>query len=283
MKISIVTTAYNIEKFVKRCLDSLISQTYKNIEIIVVNDCSTDKTMDIVNQYNDARIIVINHNENMGAGWARRHGIEAATGEYVITVDGDDWLSPDFIEKLVENAKQTNADIVSGGITIVYPDGYEEVKRFPVKCSTTGKEKFADYANQRIIFLNNKLVKRSMYEQTPYSTRRYCEDTPVIVPLLYYANMVSYVDTQGYYYLQHPASLCRKVNNFEQALFKALCSAECTEFFADKGDEYRGLISQPEFIQYLAIIKATITDELKIKYQKELGELMPRLLNLLNF
>lgn len=281
MKVSIVTTAYNVDKFIAKCIDSLINQTYKNIEIIVVDDCSADNTKSIVKSYKDDRIKLIEHSVNMGAGWSRRHGIEASTGDYVITVDGDDWLSSDFIEKLVVNALETNADIVSGGITVVFPDGYKEVKCFPVKCSKTGKEKFDDYANQRIIFLNNKLVKRSMYEQTPYSTRRYCEDTPVIVPLLYYANMVSYVDTQGYYYLQHDKSLCRQVNPFEQALFKALCSAECSEFFADKGEEYKNLISKPEFVQYLKIIKTTMTDELKIKYQKELGELFPRVLNLI--
>lgn len=281
MKISIVTTVYNIEKYIKRCLDSLISQTYKNIEIIVVNDCSTDASMDIVKSYKDERIIIIEHKENLGAGWARRTGIEAATGDYVITIDGDDWISPDFIEKLAENAKETNADIVSGGITIVYSDGYQEVKKFPVKCSV-GMEKFRDYANQRIVFLNNKLIKRSMYETTPYSTRRYCEDTPVIIPLLYYCNMVSYVDTQGYFYLQHDNSLCKRVNEFEQALYKALCNAECREFFADKGDEYKNLISLPEFVQYIRVVKTTITDELKIKYKEELGELLPRILELIS-
>ena len=281
MKISIVTTVYNIEKYIKRCLDSLISQTYKNIEIIVVNDCSTDGSMDLVKSFKDERITVIEHKENLGAGWARRTGIEAATGDYVITIDGDDWVSPDFIEKLAENAKETNADIVSGGITIVYPDGYQDVKKFPVKCSV-GMEKFRDYANQRIVFLNNKLVKRNMYEATPYNTRRFCEDTPVIIPLLYYCNMVSYVDTQGYFYLQHENSLCRRVNGFEQALYKALRNAECREFFADKGDEYKTLISFPEFLQYLKVIKVTMTDELKIKYKEELGELLPRVLNLIS-
>lgn len=281
MKISIVTTVYNIEKYIKRCLDSLISQTYKNIEIIVVNDCSTDASMDIVKSYKDERIIIIEHKENLGAGWARRTGIEAATGDYVITIDGDDWISSDFIEKLAENAKETNADVVSGGITIVHFDGYQEVKKFPIKCSV-GMEKFRDYANRRIVFLNNKLVKRSMYETTPYSTRRYCEDTPVIIPLLYYCNMVSYVDTQGYFYLQHDNSLCKRVNEFEQALYKALCNAECREFFADKGDEYKNLISLPEFVQYIRVVKTTMTDELKIKYKKELGELLPRILELIS-
>ncbi len=281
-KISIITTAYNIDSYIGRCVQSLLEQTYRNIEIVLVDDCSTDGSKDIIGHYaalNSDRLRIITHKTNMGAGQARRTGIEAATGDYVITVDGDDWLSPDFIEALARNAIETGADIVSGGITVVYPDGYEEVKRFPVKCST-GMQKFTDYANGRIIFLNNKLVRRSMYDTVPYSTRRYCEDTPVILSLLYYANRVSYVDTQGYYYLQHDKSLCHKVSAFEDALYKALCSKECMEFFSDKGDEYKGLISMPEFLQYLRIIKAHMTPEAEKAYRSELGELMPALLKL---
>lgn len=280
MKISIVTTAYNIDKHIHKCLSSLLAQTYKNIEIILVNDCSTDTTMDIVKQFKDERLKVINHEKNMGAGQARRTGIEASTGDYVITIDGDDWVSEDFIEKLVENAKQTDADIVSGGITIVQNDDYHEIKRFLPKISE-GFQKFLDYGNKKIIFLNNKLVRRSMYDLVPYSTRRYCEDTPVILPLLYYANKVSYVDTQGYFYLQHNASLCHRVNSFEDSLYKALCSKDCTAFFADKGEEYKGLISQQEFIQYLAVIKKTMTPELEEAYKEELGELAVPIIKML--
>lgn len=280
MKISIATTAYNIDKHIHKCLSSLLAQTYKNIEIILVNDCSTDTTMDIVKQFKDERLKVINHEKNMGAGQARRTGIEASTGDYVITIDGDDWVSEDFIEKLVENAKQTDADIVSGGITIVQNDDYHEIKRFLPKISE-GFQKFLDYGNKKIIFLNNKLVRRSMYDLVPYSTRRYCEDTPVILPLLYYANKVSYVDTQGYFYLQHNASLCHRVNSFEDSLYKALCSKDCMAFFADKGEEYKGLISQQEFIQYLAVIKKTMTPELEEAYKEELGELAVPIIKML--
>ena len=218
MKISIVTTVYNIEKYIKQCLDSLLNSSYRNIEVILVNDCSTDNSMEIVNEYEDDRLVVINHDVNMGAGWARKHGIEAATGEYVITIDGDDWISPTFIEDLAQNAMETNADIVSGGITIVHSEEYQEIKRFTPMIST-GFKKIQDYGNQKIIFLNNKLVRRSMYEKVPYSTRRFCEDTPVVLPLLYYANAVSYVDNQGYFYRQHEQSLCHKVNKAEQALY----------------------------------------------------------------
>lgn len=279
MKVSIVTTAYNIEAYVGKCMDSLLAQTHEDLEIIVVNDCSTDKTMSIVGKYKDERIKTINHPSNLGAGWARRTGIGAATGEYVITVDGDDWLAPDFIEKLVENAEETGADIVSGGITYVWDENYEEVKRFLPHVSE-GMQKFKDYANQKIVFLNNKLVRRTMYDTVPYSTRRYCEDTPVILPLLYYANKVSYVDTQGYYYLQHDKSLCRRVNGFEEAMFKALCSQEMQVFFGDKGEEYKGLISVPEYVGWLRTMKATITPQLAHVYRSELGEIMPHMLRL---
>jgi glycosyltransferase EpsJ len=279
MKISIVTTAYNIEAYVEKCLDSLLAQTHKDIEIIVVNDCSTDKTMDIVGKFEDERIKVVNHSQNMGAGWARRTGIGAATGDYVITVDGDDWLAPDFIEALAKNAEETDADIVSGGITYVWSDTYEEVKRFLPHVSE-GMQKFRDYGDKKIVFLNNKLVRRTMYDTVPYSTRRYCEDTPVILPLLYLANKVSYVDVQGYYYLQHDKSLCRRVNAFEEALFKALCSQEMQAFFGDKGEEYQGLISVPEYIGWLRTIKATITPQLAQIYRSELGEIMPNLLRM---
>lgn len=279
MKISIVTTAYNIEAYVEKCLDSLLAQTHEDIEIIVVNDCSTDKTMDIVGKFTDERIKVVNHSQNMGAGWARRTGISAATGDYVITVDGDDWLAPDFIEKLAKNAEETDADIVSGGITYVWSDTYEEVKRFLPHVSE-GMQKFRDYGDKKIVFLNNKLVRRTMYDTVPYSARRYCEDTPVILPLLYLANKVSYADTQGYYYRQHNQSLCRRVNAFEEAMFKALCSQEMQAFFGDKGEEYQGLISVPEYIGWLRTIKATMTPQLAQIYRSELGEIMPNLLRL---
>lgn len=281
MKISIVTTAFNIEKYIHKCLTSILNQTYKNLEVIVVNDCSTDTTMEIVETFKDERLKVINHEKNKGAGQARKTGIEASTGDYVITIDGDDWISEDFIEKLVENAKETDADIVSGGITIVHNDEYQEIKRFLPKISE-GFQKFMDYDNKKIVFLNNKLVRRTMYDIVPYSTRRYCEDTPVILPLLYYANKVSYADTQGYFYLQHNMSLCHRVNAFEESLFKALCSKDCMSFFSDKGEKYKGLISQKEFIQYITIIKKTMTPELENIYSKELGELAVPIIKMLN-
>lgn len=276
MKISVVTTMYNIENYIKECLDSLCNQTYKNLEIILVNDCSTDRTMEIVNEYEDDRIVVINHEENMGAGQARKTGIEAATGDYIITIDGDDWVSDDFIEILVNKAIETNSDIVSGGITTYYDEQNQKVVIFNSKTSKDF-EKFQDYLDGRIVFLNNKLVKRKMYDLVPYSTRRFCEDTPVIIPLLYYANSVSYANTQGYFYRQHDQSLCHKTDNFKQTLYKALCCKDLINFFSDKEEEYRNIISIQELIDYLFILKQEIELDTTLiqQYQYELGELIP--------
>lgn len=282
MKVSIVTTAYNIEGYIKQCLESIVNQTYKDIEIIIVDDCGTDGTMEIVHSFHDDRIKVIKHEKNMGAGWARRTGISACTGEYIITVDGDDWLDTDFIEKLVKNAEETDADIVSGGITYVWNPTFWDVKRFLPHISE-GFDKFVDYSNGKIVFLANKLIRRKLYDLVPYNTRRYCEDTPVVLPMLYYANKVSYVDTQGYYYRQHDKSLCHRVNAFENALYKALCSQEMADFFADKGKEYEGMISPSEYIGYIMTLKNAMTPELAEKYRSELGELMPGVLKMLNF
>lgn len=274
MKVSIVMTAYNTEKYIAEAINSCINQTYKNIELIIVEDKSTDCTLSIIEEFcKQYPIVLIKHEENLGAGWSRRDGIEQATGDYIITIDSDDTISDIFIETLVNRANETDADIVSGGITIIHEDGFEESKLFPEKISEE-LDKFKDYNNGKIIFLNNKLVKRYLYNLVPYSTRRYCEDTPVIIPLLYYANKVAYARTTGYYYKQHSESLCHKTDAFEQAVYKGLCCKDVIEFFKDKDKQYKDLITTAKLASYIKQIKQTINDESYSKCIKEFAELM---------
>lgn len=112
-KVSVILPIYNVEKYLKKCLDSIVNQTFKSIEIICVNDGSTDSSLEILNEYanNDARFIVLSQ-ENQGQGVARNRGIEIAKGEYLQFIDPDDWIEPDAIEILYNFANEHKSEVV---------------------------------------------------------------------------------------------------------------------------------------------------------------------------
>ena len=121
IKVSAVVAAYNIDKYIEKCLESIINQTLANIEIIVVNDGSTDETLNIINKLSlkDKRLIVIDK-ANQGLIEARKSGLEAATGEYVLFIDGDDWLELEALDLLYKHASEHEYDIVMYNAYISY-------------------------------------------------------------------------------------------------------------------------------------------------------------------
>ena len=125
--VSIIVPAYNIDNYISRCLDSLLNQEYQKLEIIVVDDGSTDDTGKIIDQYAaiDPRIVPI-HKENGGVSSARLAGILRATGTYIGFVDGDDYVEPGMYKHLLANAIKYQADISHCGYKMVFPDGHED-------------------------------------------------------------------------------------------------------------------------------------------------------------
>lgn len=120
-KISVIVPIYKVEVYINKCIDSIINQSYKNIEVILVDDGSPDKCGEIANSYSkkDSRVKVI-HKENGGLSDARNCGMKYATGEYVLFVDSDDWISEEMIDTLVSIAIETNADIVQSAFYYAY-------------------------------------------------------------------------------------------------------------------------------------------------------------------
>ena len=279
MKISIVITAYNVGKYIEKSINSVLNQTYKDIELIVVEDCSTDNTLEIVNKFKD-KLKLVKHDTNVGAGLSRRDGIKTSTGDFVLLLDADDWLSSNYIEQLVKRQKETDADIVSGGMTTVFEsnDRYE-TKTFGTICSE-GIQKFVDYNNGKIVFLNNKIVRKSLYDNVEYCDRRYVEDTPVIMKLLYNANKVAYVNEAGYNYLQRNTSLCHVSSRWKHNLFCALCCAELIEWFKDKPEPYKTIFGLGQFVEYLkAMNEIQVTKEEKQTYIEEYDQCMKYLVS----
>ena len=118
MLVSIIIPVYNSEKYVERCVKSLFEQKYQDIEFIFVDDGSTDNSMNILNRLLDEypavkeRVVILSHAENKGCAMARLEGMKHATGEYLIQVDSDDYVTPDYIEKLVTSAQKYGSDVV---------------------------------------------------------------------------------------------------------------------------------------------------------------------------
>ena len=114
--ISVIIPVYNVEQYVESCLNSVIDQSYTNLEIILVDDGSTDRSGEICGQYalKDSRIKVI-HEENAGLGEARNRGLRIASGDYICFVDSDDWIEEDYCKELAQAAERTNSDIAICG------------------------------------------------------------------------------------------------------------------------------------------------------------------------
>lgn len=143
-KISVIIPVYNVETYLRKCLDSVVNQTLKEIEIIIINDGSTDNSLQIIEEYaaKDDRIKVINQ-ANQGQSAARNRGIEIAQGEYIGFVDSDDWIDLDFYEKLYERAKAYDADIAAA-------NSIQHVKNKIVPLVTYEKESYAVNLQKKI-------------------------------------------------------------------------------------------------------------------------------------
>lgn len=133
--ISVIIPAYNVEDYIHVCLNSVLSQTYQDFEIICIDDCSTDSTAEILEYFahKDSRIRVLKNDSNRGPGYSRNRGLDEAKGKYISFLDGDDWLSPKSFELLIEKAEKDNLDVLMFK-NVVY---YEEPREF-------GREEYYD-------------------------------------------------------------------------------------------------------------------------------------------
>lgn len=213
-KISIIIPAYNIENEITRCVESLLEQTYHNIEIILVNDGSTDGTLNVLQELSqrDPRIRVINKS-NEGVTRARLDGVKAATGDWIGFVDGDDYVEPMMFETLLENAYQYDADISHCGYQMVFPsrvDYYYNTGRVVQQDHITGLK---DLLIGAFIEpgLCNKLFKHDLFKKIIESNAmnleiRNNEDLLMNFYLFREAKRSVFIDRCFYHYIVRPCS-----------------------------------------------------------------------------
>ena len=161
-KVSIIIPVYNSSLYLKECLDSVIKQTYKDLEIIIVNDASTDNSMDIINKYKDKRIKVINMKHNSGVSASRNMGVKVSTGKYICYLDSDDYWDLTKIEKQVNFIKNNNYEFIYSDYSYIYNN---KTKRVKVPKSITYKEalKNTTIFTSTVMFNMKKLNKKDIY------------------------------------------------------------------------------------------------------------------------
>lgn len=252
-KVSIIVAAYNIEKYIIRCLDSLINQTFKDIEIIVVNDGSIDNTLQKIKELskNDKRIKVIDK-QNGGLIEARKSGFKEARGSYVLFIDGDDWLKSNTIEILYNKAIENNYDIVCYKFLCAYDDG-KLVKSNQISIDEMNEYDFLkEYLLGNVIpSIWSKFIKKSFIDDNNIvfpENISVAEDLAFSCSLGIYKPKSCVIDEYLYYYYQRDTSLGNEISK------KTLELNEATKFIKTQLENKNLLHVYRYEFEYLAFI-----------------------------
>lgn len=213
-RVSIVVPVYNSHATLPKCLDSLIAQTYHDLEIICVNDCSIDNSLEIIKEYQqkDNRVILIDHQENKNAGGARNSGIMAATGTYICFVDNDDWLVPEAIECLINESEDCRIDFVASQWCEYYSENRKTDQRNLIVGAS--KKENCEYALLTGCRILGCLIRKDIFifNNLLYPENTFFEDNAIATCLLYSANDIKVVDKVLYYYQMTEASSSRSIS-----------------------------------------------------------------------
>lgn len=222
--LSIIVPVYNTEKFLYKCLESIKLQTFKDFEVIIVNDHTPDNSLDIINEFinKDGRFKLVSHNENKGLFQARITGFLQSKGSYIAHVDSDDYVSIDWFRNLIESSKSTNSDIVLGNYFYKFPDRHSYYNLGVIKnlnINMSNEYVFSSFIDERKINFSwssilDKLYTRDLWEKSinefiniskKYGHIILWEDVMFNIYLFYYANKITNIQNiySYYYYCQH--------------------------------------------------------------------------------
>ena len=215
--ISVIVPIYNVEKYLRACVDSILAQNYSNLEVILVDDGSPDGCPAICDEYarQDNRVRVI-HQKNGGLSAARNAGIDACHGDYLTFVDSDEFIHPDYVDILLNTCKDTGCDVSIGKIQRVQNNGdlsledRRSLMDAPIDILTGRETNFRLYTNlywTRTIMAQGKLYSRRLWKNVHFPIVPIHEDEALIYQILYCARTVAYIDTAIYFYRSNPEGL----------------------------------------------------------------------------
>ena len=212
MKVSVIVPVYNVYDYLDKCLKSLVNQTIKDLEILVVNDGSKDKSQEIIDKYQKKyKNIKAYKKPNSGLSDTRNYALKYATGEYITFVDSDDYIEPDMYLKMYEKAKEKDYDIVACDINYVYPDHEESLVVDPKKDTYNIKELFINFYPT----VCTKLFKKELFTKSKleFKSGVWYEDVEFMYRLLPYIKSIGVIHEPFYNYLQREKSITSTISS----------------------------------------------------------------------
>lgn len=210
--ISVIVPVYNVEPYLRKCLDSIVNQTYRDLEILVIDDGSTDGSGKICDEYaeKDERVKVF-HTKNRGLSCVRNLGLDEAKGEWIGFVDSDDWIEPDMYECLLSRAEETGADVVECGVFLEYRNRRLENTKEDVLLTGTGAVN-ALLQGKLSNTVWSKLWNKGCFLGVRFPESRIFEEYAVTYRLLYSADKVGTIPLSRYHYTQRLSGISKKHN-----------------------------------------------------------------------
>lgn len=250
--ISVIVPVYNVERYLDRCLTSISAQSYRNLEILLINDGSTDKSGSICKEWEkkDSRIRLFQQ-ENRGLSAARNRGIDEVLGEYLCFVDSDDYLSEQMLEALMKELLLQNAEIAVCNLVYEYEDKEEEVNQeYQIReASVVSGQEFITWMDQgKYAFCEvvcNKLYKRKLFDDIRFPEGKVHEDEFVFHRLIYPRKRIACIPMIGYHYWRHTGSITTQ-NKWPEDYLEALM--ERCIYFSAHGEQRLTLENEKRLI-----------------------------------
>ena len=307
--VSIIVPVYNVEEYLYECIDSILNQTYKNFELILIDDGSKDKSGVICEEYahNNENITVI-HQENQGQAAARNHGVEMAKADWIMFVDSDDVIHPDLLQFLHKAATESNSGMaVTERVKAkTIPDDFFQQYTFKCKEEKTIPEKLEEfYDNNQFYYWAPfpSIIKKSVIQRVPFPEGRIYEDNAVGCQLLYYANSLAVVPYCMYYYRENPSgtmnqpltekkldylwALEEQIKFYEELHYEKMCKKITSELLGStlfyynqcekENNKELGVIVKKKLARFLSQYKKYIKDTDKSIERKTDRILKPRI------
>lgn len=220
-KLSVIVPVYNVERYLHRCIDSILNQTFKDFELILINDGSTDKSGTICDYYKlkDTRVRVI-HKQNNGVSISRNLGLKKSKGEFISFIDSDDYINKYMFESLINIITSENADIACCSFKRVEANveqcSNNNINHIKIYTAEKALEDYLSYKCEQEKHLHtvlwNKIYKRELFDNIEFPSNKIFEDGYVMYKLLGKSNKIVFLDSIYYYYVQRPKSIMKTIS-----------------------------------------------------------------------